>query len=33
LDAVVEIGELVLLGLNVSCHHVFEHLGDVVLAG
>jgi hypothetical protein len=33
LDAVVQVGELVLLRLDVACHDVFEHFGDVVLAG
>jgi hypothetical protein len=32
LDAVVQIGELVLLGANGGCRYVFEHLGNVVLA-
>jgi hypothetical protein len=30
LDAVMQVGELVLLRADVCCGHVFQHLGDVV---
>ena len=31
LDAVVEVGELVLLAADVACEHVFEYLWDIVV--
>ena len=33
LDAVVEVGKLVLLRADIACQDVFEHLWDVVLRG